>query len=126
MKPPRFQGKPSTLVHAEAGGELGFGEQALGAEPRGVAGQLVAAARFEHDTGGERLALAGVVTDGVERLGGLGVGVGVEEPVECGQGVGVGLAHLPGLGRDGDDEAGGLPTAQAHVQVDAVGRSCAG
>ena len=58
-----------TLVHAQPCGELGFGEQAVGAEPLGVAGQLVAAACFEHDAGGERLALAGAVASGVERLG---------------------------------------------------------
>ena len=62
-----------------------------------MAGQLVAAARFEHDAGGERLALAGTVSVGVERVGGLGVGVGVEEPIERGEGVGVGLADLPRL-----------------------------
>ena len=44
------------------------------------------------------LSFAGAVTGGVERFGGLGVGVGVEEPVECGEGVRAGLAGLPGLG----------------------------
>ena len=43
---PAFDG---TLVHVQPYGELGFGEQASGAEPVGVAGQLVVAARFEHD-----------------------------------------------------------------------------
>ena len=86
-----------------------------------MAGQVVAAASFEHDAGGERLALAGAVTGGVERVGGLGVGVGVEVPVERGEGVGVGLAELPGLGRNRDGEAGGLPAAEPDVQVDAVG-----
>ena len=69
----------------------------LGAEPFGVAGQLVATARFEHDASGERLALAEAVTGGVERLGGLGVGVGVKEPIERCEGVGAGLVDLPGL-----------------------------
>ena len=93
----------------------------LGAEPFGVAGQLVATARFEHDASGERLALAEAVTGGVERLGGLGVGAGGEEPVERGQGVGVGLADLPRIRRDRDGETGGLSAAEPDVQVDAVG-----
>jgi hypothetical protein len=50
-------------LHAELCGELGVGEQALGAESVGVAGQVVAAACFEHDAGGQRLALAGAVAD---------------------------------------------------------------
>ena len=61
----------------------------FGSEPLGVAGQVVAAARFEHDAGGEGLALAGAVAGGVGCVGGLGVGVGIEEPVERGEGVGV-------------------------------------
>jgi hypothetical protein len=61
------------------------------------------------------------VTGGVEDAGGLGVGVGVEESVEDGEGLGVGLAGLPRLGWDRDGEAGGLPPAESHVQVDAVG-----
>ena len=60
-------------------------------------------------------------TCGVERFGGLGVGVGVEEPVERCDGVGAGLAGLPGCGRYRDGEAAGLSAAQAHVQVDAIG-----
>jgi len=92
---PAFDG---TLVHVQPYGELGFGEQALGAEPLGVAGQLVAAARFEHDASGERLALAEAVTGGVERLGGLGVGVGVKELIERCEGVGVGLAERQAFG----------------------------
>jgi len=42
-----------------------------------VAGQVVAAARFEHDAGGERLALAGAVADGVERAGATSASVWV-------------------------------------------------
>ena len=110
-------------VHAEMVGDLGDGEQAAGAEPVGVAGEVVAAADVEHDRGGEGLAFAGAVTGGVERVGGLGVGVVVEEPVEHGDGVGVGLAGLPGAGRDRDGQAGGLAAAEPDVQVDA-GRSC--
>ena len=86
-----------------------------------MAGQLVAAARFEHDACGEQLALAGAVTAGVEHVGGLGVGVGVQEPIECGEGVGAGLTDLPGLGRDRNGEAGGLPAAEPDMDVDAVG-----
>ena len=86
-----------------------------------MAGQMVLVADVNDDAGGERFVLAGAVTGGVERFGGLGVGVGVEEPVERGEGVGAGLAGLPGCGRDRDGEAAGLAAAQAHVQVDAVG-----
>ena len=112
-------------VHAERVGGLVDGEQAVGAEPVVVAGELVVAAEVQDDAGGERLVLAGAVTGGVELLGGLGVGVVVEEPVEHCEGVGVGLAGLPGGGRDRDREAGGLAAAEADVQVDA-GRSCSG
>jgi hypothetical protein len=61
------------------------------------------------------------VPGGVERFGGLGVGVVVEEPVEGGEGVGVGLAGLPACRGDRDGEAGGLPAAEADVEVDGVG-----
>ena len=108
-------------MHAVPGGEFGVGEQAVGVEPVGVAGQVVTAARFEDDAGCEGLAVAGAVTGGVERVGGFGVGVGVEEPVERGEGVGVGSAELPGFRRDRDGEAVGLPAAEADVQVDVVG-----
>jgi hypothetical protein len=57
----------------------------------------------------------------VEQLGDLGVGVGVQELVEQGEGVGVGLAGLPGRWWDRDREPGGLPAAEADVQVDLVG-----
>ena len=59
---------------------------------------MVLAADVHDDAGGERLVLAGAVTGGVEGLGGLGVGVTVEEPIELGDGVGAGLAGLPGVG----------------------------
>jgi hypothetical protein len=45
----------------------------------------------------------------------------VEESVEHREGVRVGLAGLPGVERDRDREAGGLPAAEADVQVDLVG-----
>ena len=106
---------------AEALREFGCGEQALGAEPLGVAREMVLAADVHDDAGGERFVLAGAVTGDVERVGGLGVGVGVEEPVELGDGVGAGLAGLPGCGWDRDGEAVGLSAAEADVQVDAVG-----
>ena len=106
-------------------GEFGCGEQALGAEPLGVAGQLVLAACFDDDAGGERFALAGAVTGDVERLGGLGVGVGVEEPVERGEGVGAGLAGLPGLGWDRDGEAVWF-VRRGSGRAGGCGRSCAG
>jgi transposase InsO family protein len=38
-----------TSVHAEPGRDLGFGEQAVGAEPFGVAEQFIVATRLEHD-----------------------------------------------------------------------------
>ena len=81
---------------------------------------MVLAADVHDDAGGERFVLAGAVTGEVERVGGFGVGVGVEEPVELGEGVRAGLAGLPGCGWDRDDKAVGLPATQAHVQVDAV------
>ena len=108
-------------VHSEAVREFGCGEQALSAESLGVAGEMILAADVHDDAGGERLVLAGTVTGGVEGLCGLGVGVSVEEPMELGDGVGAGLAGLPGCGRDRDDEAVGLTAAEADVQVDAVG-----
>jgi len=89
-------------VHAEARGGLGHGEQAAGAQPVGVAGQVVALAQVEHDPAGEGLAFAGAVPGGVERGGGLAVGVVVEQPVEQGEGLRLGLAELPGGRRDGD------------------------
>jgi hypothetical protein len=75
----------------------------------------------QHDAGGERLVCAGAVSGGVERVGGLGVGVVVEEPVERGEGVGVGLAGLPARRGDRDGEAGGLSAAESDVEVDLVG-----
>ena len=45
----------------------------------------------------------------------------VKEPMELGDGVGAGLAGLPGCGWDRDDEAVGLSAAEADVQVDAIG-----
>ena len=105
-----------TSVHAEPGRDLGFGEQAVGAEPFGVAEQFIVATRLEHDACGEGFAFSGAVTGGVEDAGGLGVGVGVEESVEDGEGPGVGLAGLPRRGWDRDGEAGGLPPAESHVQ----------
>ena len=53
----------------------------MGAEPVGVAGQMVLAADVNDDACGERFVLAGAVSVGVERVGGRGVGVGVQEPV---------------------------------------------
>ena len=108
-------------VHCEALGEFGCGEQALGAEPVGVAREMVLAADVHDDAGGEGFGLAGAVTGGVERVGGFSVGVGVEEPIKFGEGVGAGLAGLPGCGWDRHGEAVGLSAAEAHVQVDAVG-----
>jgi hypothetical protein len=60
------------------------------------------------------------VSGGVERFGGFGVGVFIEEPVQRGQGVRVGFAQLPCLVWDRQGEAGGLPAAEADVGVDAV------
>src|SRR6516165_1325589 len=108
-------------VDAEAAGDLGEGEQAAGAEPVGVAGQVVAAAQVEHDPAGEWLAFAGAVRGGVERGGCLGVGVVVKQPVERGDDRGIGLPGLPGRRRDRDGKAGDLAAAEPDVQVDAVG-----
>jgi len=60
----------------------------------------VVAAETEHDPAGEALAFAGAMVGSVERGGDLGVGVLVEQPVEQGERVRVGLAGLPG-GRAG-------------------------
>ena len=108
-------------VHCEALREFGCGEQALSAEPVGVAAQIVLAADVHDDRDCERFFLAGAVTGGVERVDGFGVGVGVQEPIELGDGVRAGLAGLPGCGWDRDDKAVGLSAAETHVQVDAVG-----
>jgi len=80
-----------------------------------VAGQPVASSQVQHDRGCEGLPGAGAFPGGVERFGGLGVGVVVEEPIEQGEGVGVGLAGLPSGGRDGDGQAGGLSASEADV-----------
>ncbi len=56
-------------VDVELRGDLVEGEEAAGAEPFGVACEMVVAAEVEHDPGGEGLALAGAVAGGVE-LGG--------------------------------------------------------
>ena len=64
---------------------------------------------------------AAAVSGGVEGVGGLGVGVGVEQPVEFGQGVGLGLSGLIGGEGYGDDEAGGLSASEADVEMDLVG-----
>ena len=57
----------------------------------------------------------------VECVGGFAVGVVVEELVEEGEGVGVGLVGFPCFGWYGDGEAGGLSAAEADVEVDLVG-----
>ena len=58
---------------------------------------------------------------GVERRGDLGVGVLVEQAVQQRERVGVGLSQVPRAGWDRDGEAGGLPAAEANVDVDLVG-----
>ena len=108
-------------VHAESVRGFGDGEQSFGAEAVVVAGELVRAADVQHDLGGEWFAGAGVSAGGVELSRGLGVGVIVEELVEQLEGVGVGLACLPGVEWDRDREAGRLAAAEADVQVDLVG-----
>jgi hypothetical protein len=72
----------------------------------------------QHDASGEGLALAGAALGPVQRVGDLGVGVVIEEPVEGRQGVGLGLAGLPGHRRDGDYGAVGLSSAETDVEVD--------
>src|ERR1700737_3742594 len=74
---------------------------------------MVLAADVYDDGDCERFVLAGAVTGGVERVGGFGVGVGVQEPIEFGDGVLAGLAGLPGCGGDRDDGAGGFSAAEA-------------
>jgi hypothetical protein len=62
-----------------------------------------------------------VVTAGVEGVGCLGVGVGVEEAVEFGEGVGVGLVGLAAGKWDGQHEGGCLAAPEADVEMDVVG-----
>jgi hypothetical protein len=57
----------------------------------------------------------------VEQFGRLGVGVVVEELIEHGERVWVGLPCFEALGRAWDREAGGLPAAEADVHVEQVG-----
>ena len=71
-------------VHVEEGGDLLEGEVALGAEALVVAGEAVVAAEVEDDAGVEGLAGAALEPSLVEVLGGLCVGVGVEELVDEG------------------------------------------
>ena len=73
---------------------------------------------MQHDPSGEEPALAGAVVGPVQLGGCLGVGVLVEEPVDVRQGLGLGLARLPGRRRDGDRDAGGLSAAEAGVEPD--------
>jgi hypothetical protein len=82
---------------------------------------LVAAADVEHDPVAEGLVHAGAVAGLVEGVGGFGVGVVVEEPVEEGERFGMGLSCLPTGGRDGNREGGGLAAAEADVKADLVG-----
>ena len=96
-------------------------EQSAGAEAVGVAWEVGVSPDAEDDPGGERLAGAGCAAGGVELGGCLGVGVIVEELVEQRDRVGVGLSLLPGVQRDRDCQAGGLPGAEADVKVDLVG-----
>ena len=88
-----------------------------------MAGQSVAVSQVQHDGGGEGLAGSGAVTGRVEDLGGLGVGVVVEEPVEFGERVSVGLAGLPSGERDWDGQAGGVSAFEA-ARAGVSGRSC--
>ena len=76
---------------------------------------------MQDDALGECLVLAGAVPGLVECVGGFAVGVVVEELVEEGEGVGVGLVGFPCFGWYGDGEAGGLSAAEADVEVDLVG-----
>jgi hypothetical protein len=69
-------------VHAEPCGRLGDREQPSGAESLVVAGEAVGATDVQHDVGGERLAGSGQAPGVVELLGGLTIGVIVEELVE--------------------------------------------
>jgi hypothetical protein len=74
----------------------------------------------QHDGRGKYLTGPRAVAGAVERLGGLGVGVGVEKAIEGTKCVGVGLTGLPAAERDGNLEAGGRSTAEADVEVDLV------
>jgi len=69
-------------MHAEPCGGLGDREQSSGAESVSVGREVVRAADVKHDVGGEWLAGAGQAPGLVELLGGLFVGVIIEEAVE--------------------------------------------
>ena len=60
-------------------------------------------------------------TELVEELGGLAVGVIVEQSVDLCERVGGGLAGLPGVQGLGDGQDGGLAAAEPDVQMDLVG-----
>ena len=108
-------------MHAEALGDLADREQAAGAQSFGVAWEAVGAAQVEHDLGAERLAGARAVVVLVELGGDPCVGVLVEEAVDEGEGVGVGLARLPCAERDGDRQVLGLAAAETDVELDLLG-----
>ena len=108
-------------MHAELVGDLVEGEQSAGAESVGVAGQAGVSPDAEHDPRVERLAGPGAVAGGVELLGGLGVGVVVEELVEQSDRVGIGLALLPCSAWQGKADGGVLPAAESDVEVDLIG-----
>jgi len=57
----------------------------------------------------------------VEQFGNLGIGVTIEKCIATGDGLGRGLTELPCREGQRSFNAGGLPTAQAHVDVDGVG-----
>ena len=57
----------------------------------------------------------------VEQLGHLGVGMGVEQLVAAGNGLGWGPPELRRAERERSFETGRLPTPEAHVDMDGIG-----
>ncbi|MCX4419316.1 hypothetical protein [Streptomyces mirabilis] len=83
-------------VDAEVAGEFGDGQQTLVQESLAVAAQLVGVTQVNDHPAGEGLAHAAGQAPFVKDGRTLGVGVLVEEFVECGDDGGVGLPQFPG------------------------------
>jgi hypothetical protein len=75
----------------------------------------------DDDATAEGLVHAGAPPSLVEALGGPGVGVIVEQPVNLGESVGRCLAGLLGVQRLRDRQGRGLAAAEASVELDLVG-----
>jgi len=112
-------------AQASLGGPLFDGggahaDHAAGLEAVLAGGESVAAADVADDPGGERLVGAGGDPGVVEGLGSLGVGVVVQEPVDCGDDRRWGAPQVRRGQWEGDGEAVGLAAFEAHVHGDGL------